>query len=100
MTQFFYDTSDKVPCSLTGSYFWRIFLLTFFKEKKVHNYCFMTGASPSQNFIFTGAGAPLPPGVKGKAAAKAGQVTFETGAKDSKERKGGDADTVGGVRCV
>ena len=60
----------------------------------------MTGASPSQNFVFTGAGASLPPGVKGKAAAKAGQVTFEPGAKDSKEKKGGDGDAAGGLRYV
>ncbi|XP_076453911.1 ankyrin repeat and MYND domain-containing protein 1-like isoform X2 [Babylonia areolata] len=55
-------------------------------------------ASPSQSFVFTGAGAPLPPGVKGKAAAKAGQVTFEPGAKDGRERRGGDSDTPGTVR--
>ncbi|XP_070173269.1 ankyrin repeat and MYND domain-containing protein 1-like isoform X2 [Littorina saxatilis] len=55
-------------------------------------------ASPSQNFVFTGAGAPLPPGVKGKGAAKAGQVTFEPGAKDTKERKRADSAKSGGVR--
>jgi hypothetical protein len=53
------------------------------------------GASPSQSFIFTGAGAPLPPGVRGKVVAKSGQVTFEPGPRDKK----GSSDS-GGVRYV
>ncbi|XP_048250004.1 ankyrin repeat and MYND domain-containing protein 1-like isoform X1 [Haliotis rufescens] len=41
-------------------------------------------SSPSAGFVYVGAGAPLPPGLKSKTASKVGQVTFDRSVTDLK----------------